>query len=491
MDKRPLFSFFAKYIFQRPLVTKWGLNRKAFQMKHWALQGKLSPIYILFLVAYAIICIAIGLYSGRKQKSEDYMIAGRNVGIWGFVFSVVASYIGGAALVAYSAYVYRFGISALAVFAGTAAGFLVFIPYALKIRRISNQNRFFTLSDWFFFKYGRQTGLLSSIILFVVYFGMLVNQFIAGSSILSVISGWSYESSLIMAGLIISVYLFAGGFSSVIKTDIFQYLVLFVILLITGWLMFDRSAIAVEEVMDFSRMDTGMTIAFLTFGVFIVFQSAEYWQRVYAARDMHVVKNGLLWSAILVIITGLAITLIGLNAHHRLPHIPPENAFAAGISLIFPAHLLGGGLVLIFAAIMSSADTIIFVLASSVASDYWERWHQRRGRKSNVALATRWLTVGFTLLGVLFALIFRDLVQVIIFITGLGFTIIPAAIASFHLKLSARTVATSFISGVIYVILLIMAGKLVPEYSIASIGVSSLVLMGGWIREKNKLRFRH
>jgi Na+/proline symporter len=453
-------------------------------MKNWALQGKLSPTDILFLVAYALICIFIGFYSGRRQKSEEYMMAGRNVGIWGFVFSVVASYIGGAALVAYSAYVYRFGISALAVFAGTAAGFLVFIPYALKIRRISNQNRFYTLSDWFFFKYGRKTGLLSSLILFVVYFGMLVNQFIAGSSILSVISGWSYESSLILAGLIISVYLFAGGFSSVIKTDIFQYLVLFIILLITGWIMFDRSAIPVDEVMDFSRMDTGMTIAFLAFGIFIVFQSAEYWQRVYAARDMRVVKNGLIWSAVMVVITGLAITVIGLNAHHRLPHLAPENAFAAGISLIFPAHLLGAGLVMIFAAIMSSADTIIFVLASSVASDYWDRWQKRRGRETNVALATRWLTVGFSLLGVLSALIFRDLVQVIVFITGLGFTIIPAAIASFHLRLSSQTVAASFASGSAYVLLLMLAGKLVPEYSIASIAISAVVLMGGWLRDK-------
>lgn len=457
-------------------------------MKNWALHGKLSWTDLLFLGIYALVCIIIGFYSGRRQKSEDYMMAGRKVGMWGFVFSVVASYIGGAALVAYSAYVYRFGISALAVFAGTAAGFLVFIPYALKIRRISNQNRFYTLSDWFFFKYGRKTGIWSSLILFVVYFGMLVNQFIAGSSILSVISGWSYESSLIMAGLVISVYLFAGGFSSVIKTDIFQYLVLFVILLITGWIMFDRNAIAVDEIMDFSRMDPGMTIAFLAFGVFIIFQSAEYWQRVYAARDMHVVKNGLLWSAVLVILTGMAITLIGLNAHQRLPNIAPENAFAAGISLLFPAHLLGGGLVMIFAAIMSSADTIIFVLASSVASDYWERWQKRHGRKTNLALATRWLTVGFSLLGVLFALIFRDLVQVIIFITGLGFTIIPAAIASFHLPLSARTVATSFASGTIYVLLLLVAGKLVPEFSIASIGISAFVLMAGWQLDRKKLK---
>jgi hypothetical protein len=45
-------------------------------------------------------------------------------------------------------------------------------------------------------------------------------------------------------------------------------------------------------------------------------------------------------------------------------------------------------------------------------------------------------------------------VAVIIFITGIGFSIIPATIASFHIKLSVRAVLASFLSGLTYVIIL-------------------------------------
>ena len=405
------------------------------------------------------------------------MIGGRKIGIWGFVFSVVASYIGGAALVAYSAYVFRFGIPAMAVFAGTAAGFVLFISYALKLRKISSTAKFHTLPDWFYFHYGRSAGLLSSGILFLVYTGMLLNQFIAGSTLLSAISGWSYEFSLAVSGIVISVYLFAGGFQSVIKTDIFQYLVLLVVFMITAWLMAGHHDLYISGKLDFQDFSPGMTIAFLIFGVFIVFQSAEYWQRVYAARSDQVVKKGFLFSAILVLATGFAITMVGLNARHQLPGLDPGQAFAGGLGLILPENLTGVGLVMIFAAIMSSADTILFVLASGMAKDYVGRYRIRKGKSPDLMRITRWLTLVFSLGGVLLAIAFRDLIQVILFITGLGFSLIPATIASFHFKVTSGAVVASFVTGVIYVALLLLSGFLIPEYSIASFAVSTLTLI--------------
>jgi hypothetical protein len=54
---------------------------------------------------------------------------------------------------------------------------------------------------------------------------------------------------------------------------------------------------------DLSRMDPFMTVVFIAFGILIIFQSAEYWQRVYAAKSDKVVKRGLIGSAILVILS--------------------------------------------------------------------------------------------------------------------------------------------------------------------------------------------
>jgi len=438
---------------------------------------KLSVFNWGLLIVYALVCIGIGFWSSRGHKDEDYLIAGRKMTLFGFVSSVVASYIGGAAIVAYSAYVYQFGISAIAVFAGTALGFLIFVPYAIKLRRISSEKKFLTLPDWFFFKYGKKTGITSAVILFFVYFGMLLNQFIAGSSILSNISGWSYEISLLIASSIITVYLVAGGFKSVIKTDIFQYIILFVLFGFLGYILIKEDSNFSQELFDLSRMDAGMTIAFIAFGVLIIFQSAEYWQRVYAAKNESVVRKGLIGSAIFVVLSGFAITIVGLSAHEYAPNIEPRNAFSEGLTILIPAKYIGAGLILLFAAIMSSADTIIFVLASSVAKDYISHFSKKEITEHNLMVQTKIFIILFSVIGFTLAYFFRDLIAVILFITGIGFTIIPATIASFHFKILPKAALASFISGIIYIFVLIFSGNLQPELSIASIVVATVFLI--------------
>ncbi|RLD88906.1 MAG: hypothetical protein DRJ09_07510 [Bacteroidetes bacterium] len=432
---------------------------------------------IIMLTAYALVCIIIGLISTKGNKDEDYLIAGRKIGLFGFVSTVVASYIGGAAIVAYSAYVYKFGISAIAVFVGTSAGFLLFIPYALKLRKFSTKKKFLTLSDWFYFKYDKKTGVASALILFVVYFGMLLNQFIAGSSILANISGWSYETALIASASVITIYLFAGGFKSVVKTDIFQYIIMFILFVLLAYVLLKGDKDFTKEITDFSSMNISMTIAFIFFGILIIFQSAEYWQRVYAAKSNKVVKTGFIISAVLVLVTGLAITIVGLSAHYSIQGIAPRDAFAEGLKVLAPQKFIGIGLVLLFAAIMSSADTIIFVLASSVAKDYIAYFSKKEITQHNLKMQTKIFIVLFAFVGFLLAFFFRSIIDIVVFITGVGFTIVPAAITSFHFKIEKQAVLASFISGVVYVLILFVSGNLLPELSVASFVIALIFLI--------------
>ena len=105
--------------------------------------GTLSTSNIFLLISYAVVCIAIGIWSTFKQKDNDFLIAGRKLTTFGFVASVVAGYIGGNSLVAYTAFVYQYGLSAISLFVGTSIGFLLFIYYALRIRRIGKEKKFY------------------------------------------------------------------------------------------------------------------------------------------------------------------------------------------------------------------------------------------------------------------------------------------------------------------------------------------------------------
>ena len=177
---------------------------------------------------------------------------------------------------------------------------------------------------------------------------------------------------------------------------------------------------------------------------------------------------------------------MGLTAR-GVSGLEAKDAFAQGLTMLLPQKFIGAGLVLIFAAIMSSADTIIFVLASSVSKDWFGRLMDEKQNKHEAMKQTRLFIVIFSLLGFTFAYSFRDLVAVIVFITGIGFTIVPATIASFHYKLKNSAVYASFISGLTYVILLVCVANFQAEplaffkdnadMSIASILVSFIFLV--------------
>ena len=82
------------------------------------------------------------------------------------------------------------------------------------------------------------------------------------------------------------------------------------------------------------------------------------------------------------------------------------------------------------------------------------------------------------------------------FITGVGFTIIPAAIASFHFKISSRAALASFISGTAYVMMLAVIAAFQDEpfeffkdkadLAILSIVVSAVVMVIVNVIEKKK-----
>ena len=154
------------------------------------------------------------------------MIANRKLGLFSFVGTSVASMVGGGFLVVYTAYVYEFGIGALSAVLGYGLGFLAFGIVAKKLRKLGHEQDFHTLADYFHFKFDKKTGHLIAIIVSIIFLLYVLNQFIAGTHIMAAISGYSYESALLISASVVLLYLILGGFQSVVRTDVFQYLVL-------------------------------------------------------------------------------------------------------------------------------------------------------------------------------------------------------------------------------------------------------------------------
>jgi len=176
------------------------------------------------------------------------------------------------------------------------------------------------------------------------------------------------------------------------------------------------------------------------------------------------------------VLTGLILTLIGLSAAANFPDIDSNQAAAYGMQHLLPSGLLGLGLVMLFAAIMSSADTLIFVLASTTSKALHDKFFIEFSKSKRVYLLTRNFIFVFTILGVIIAFFFRDIISVLLTMAGVGLSLIPSIFGSFHWKLKNGAVLASYFAGIIYTIGLILFGYLIPELAIASVIVSFITL---------------
>lgn len=427
----------------------------------------------ILIILYFLIVLYIGFSSRKKEDDEGFLLANRNVGSFVLTATLVASMVGGNMIVTTMAFVYEYGVSFLWSAIGTLLGFLVLAFFVPKIRKLSDENKFYTLPDFIHKKYGKIASIPTALIVFLVYLGFLLIQFIAGGIVLSAITGWSYYFSVILMGIVVITYITAGGFKAVIRTDVFQYFIILLLAILAIFLFVNSGEISSENLRLFSAGPINIA-AFLLYGFVIIITGAEVWQRIYAGKDVKSVKKSLVWSGIITAVVLSILILMGLFVQSRFPDIVPETALVVGFTQLLPTYLLGIGLVILFAAIMSSLDTFLFVLSTSVSKDFFSKFERLSHHR--FVTNTRFYSVILGIIGIILALILTSIVDVIISIAGIYFSLFATIIFSFKYNLKRKAVVLSIVGGALTSILAFIFIGITIESALMSFPSSFLLL---------------
>ena len=432
-----------------------------------------NPLDLILILIYFIIVIIIGIWAKRGETQEGYLIGERKVGTLLLTGTIVASLFGANSMVTYSAFVYQYGISAIWAYIGTSAGLLILIFLSKKLKEIADKNKFYTFADYFYDKYGNKIGALIGFLIFFYYVGFLVIQFIAGGSILSILTGWSYNLSILIMGLVVIFYVVLGGFQAVIKTDLFQYFLIIFLLLIVSLVMFGKSKVINPSDLNILGSNIGNSAVFFLYGMITIPIAAELWQRVYAGRNFKVIKHSLIYSSIIFLILGIFMTIIALSVKTNFPDIDPKDTVATGFLNLLPIVISGLALVVFFSAIMSTIDTYIFMLSLNFFKDFISRYNYSKKIVMNVRILS--ILIGF--LGMFFAILFSDLIDVVFFLGATTFAMVPAIWGSFHFKLKRISIFLSIIIGIISAIIVLYIIGNVPYMAAIPFSVAIITLL--------------
>lgn len=418
----------------------------------------LEVIDLTIIFVYLTAVMGVGIIAGIRQSYNSFWVNERRTGLPVLIFTIVATQVGGGVLVGITSSTLESGPGyGLVSLASTVTGFLLLMFLAPRMKRFGDRYGAITLSEVFLRRYGRATQLVAALVVLFTYFSLLAGQFIAVGVLVELWSGLPFAAALVLAGVGLVGYSAFAGLKGDFLTDSVHFfamcLLLFAVLLP---LVLIRTPIS--EVFRGLPSELLSPVTFggftflivgLLFGAVIPLVSMEMWLRVYASRSEKVARRSFLASSLLVIPFYVLAVLLGYVAYHFAPSLSnSDQALFAVLGRYLPSGLLGAGVAVFLAVILSTANTLIVVIAATVYRDLLGRGStaSKPGTLSGSRLSA--LVIG--VIGVCIGLLVPNIVQVLLNGFFMLAVLVPALVAAFCWRRATRIAATaSVVAGAI------------------------------------------
>jgi SSS family transporter len=185
---------------------------------------QLGPIDILVLVAYLASAVLVGLLlSGRNKNVEAFLLGDRNLPWWAILGSIVATETSAATVLSvpgegYGATGMKFLQLALGYLVGRALIVMFLLPLYFR-------GQLMTAYEVLDRRFGSLTRQASSVLFLIARNLGDGLRLLLAAIVLQKLVGWPFEVSVLMMGIISTVYTFVGGMRSVIWNDCIQFAV--------------------------------------------------------------------------------------------------------------------------------------------------------------------------------------------------------------------------------------------------------------------------
>lgn len=336
---------------------------------------------------YLCLMLIVGVWSlKRTQTNSDFLIGGRTLGPFVTAISAGASDMSSWLLLGLPGAVFASGlVEGVWISIGLIIGaYLNWLIVAGRLRFVTEKLDTVTLPSYFSKRFEDNSKLLKylSTIVILIFFTLYVASGLKGGTLLFAYTfGASENTALIITTLVVVSYTFLGGYMAVCWTDLIQGLLMLTALVfvaLLGFITISGSGVDISSVNTnaFSISTSFLTAASLMAWGFGYFGQPHILARFIGIKDVKSVKNarriGISWMVVcLILSTIIGIVGIGYNVINPLEGVSEnsERVFLALTTTLFHPVFSGFVLAAVLAAVMSTADSQLLVLTSSLTED--------------------------------------------------------------------------------------------------------------------------
>ena len=409
------------------------------------------------LLVYSVLQIALGLWIGRRVRGGgDFFVAGRGLSA-GLIFSTfLAANIGAGSTVGATAVGYSDGLSAWWRNGSAGIGSLLLALWiGPRIWREAKAHGDLTVGDFLERHYGRAMRGLVAALIWLGTLSILAGQLIGIAAVLQVAGNVPPAAGYAFGALVAATYFVAGGLLSSAWVNRVQ---LFFILL--GFAVITPIAVSLgggmTNVLEHGRSGflgggnvMGWRYIFILAPAFIV--SPGLLQRAFGAESARAVKVGVGANGLVLLLFAFAPALIGLAASGLYPGLATRDlALPTMMKDALPAGIAPLALAAVFSAEVSTADAVLFMLATSGSRDLYAGFVNRTATDRQILRIARVAAVSGAAAGVGLAFVFTSVVAALdTFYALLTVTLFVPVLAALHVRVHPRDGFASVLVGLL------------------------------------------
>lgn len=428
---------------------------------------------------YLVIILIVGFVMYKKNKThEDFILGGRSMNPWVVAFSERASGESAWLLVGLPGLGYAAGLIGMWDAIGCVSGIIFYwIAIAEKLRIQSEETGSITIPDFFAAKFNslqKPIRLTATFIIVFFFTFYLAAQFNGAGKVLNVTFGIPNFYGILIGTVVIVFYTMMGGFLAVAYTDLVQGIIMLgalVILPVVGFIeimekhqsLAGAFEVAGSDFMDVTGGKTGwaafaVVISGLSWGLGYMGQPhlLTRFMSIDKASNIKISRRIAFVWAIPAFTGALLIGLVGMVYYGQGAFEDVENIMPQLANDLLPTWLAGILISGAIAAMMSTADSQLLVITSSVVEDIY---HKTLGNKSvsekKLLYLSRVVTIFVGAIGFIISITSQDLVFKLVSYAwaGLGSSFGPALLMIlWWKKTTARGVLAGMITGTLVTI---------------------------------------
>ncbi|GJL78628.1 MAG: sodium:proline symporter [Nitrospinaceae bacterium] len=457
-----------------------------------------GPGALVVVGFYVLTLLAIGGLAYTKRKDEslgDFFLAGRSMGFVVLILTLYATQYSGNTFFGFSGAAYREGLGFLFSIHFMTAIVVAYLLFAPKLYRLSQEKRFITPGDFIYHRF-QSRALCILVTLLMVY--ALCNFTLAQMKTLgTAFEGISQGRIPLWVGVVglagvMLIYESLGGMRSVAWTDAVQGGILLLGFGILLYLAVTEigtlpSAVATlasnpETVHKIRSPDSEGVRRWISFILMVGLGAAIYpqaIQRIYAARNVNVLKRSLAVMAFLPLTTTMIAVLVGVLMAAHVPDlkvlvqgagstaVPSETVFTLLCLEVMQGSEFGYWLVVLLfaallAAVMSTADSALLSISSMITQDIYGRFISPEANQARLTHVGRWVTWALMIPIVWIAITYEgNLIELLKLKFELLIQCVPVIYLGIHCRwLTARTVILGILVGLAVTLGLTWSGSL-------------------------------